>query len=171
MDTNFRINRSWIKTVILGMLTLGIYPLVMYHHITQEINFVCMKDGKKTMDFLLVTFIVAPITAGIGAVVWQHRICNRMGDELKRRAIDLEFSAKDFWKTCFWGMLLAVAAVIMTSIEASGAELGVLSIISFVLMIVASILVIIFESKFLKAMNALNEHYNSHEKMEPRPYY
>ena len=148
MDTNFRINRSWLKTVILGILTLGIYPLVMYHHITQEINFVCMKDGKKTMDFLLVTFIVSPLTLGIGQVVWQHRICNRMGDELKRRAIDLEFSAKDFWKTCFWGMLLSAAAVIMTSIEASGAELGVLSIISFVLMIVASILVIIFESKF-----------------------
>ena len=171
MDNNFKIDRSWIKTVLLGIITLGIYPLVMYHHITQEINFVCIKDGKKTMDYLLVTFIVAPITAGIGAVVWQHRICNRMGDELKRRAIDLEFSAKDFWKTCFWGMLLSVVAVIMTSIEASGAELGVLSIISFVLMIVASILVIIFESKFLKAMNALNEHYNSHEKTAPVQYY
>lgn len=171
MDNNFKIDRSWIKTVLLGIITLGIYPLVMYHHITQEINFVCIKDGKKTMDFLLLTFIVAPLTGGIGAVVWQHRICNRMGDELKRRAIDFQFSAKEFWKTCFWGMLLYVVAFAMMSTELEQDTAGLLTLVALALMVVASVLVIIFESKFLKTMNALNEHYNSHEKTAPVQYY
>ena len=96
-------NRGLIKLILLGLITFGIYPLVMYTKMTNELNLIATPhDGKKSMHYLLLTFIVAPITAGIAAIVWQHRICNRMGAELQRRGIAYKFSAGTFWG---WGVL------------------------------------------------------------------
>ena len=68
-------------------------------------------------------------------------------------------------------MLLYVVAFAMMSTELEQDTAGLLTLVALAFMIVASVLVIIFESKFLKAMNALNEHYNSHEKTAPVQYY
>ena len=42
------------------------------------------------------------VTLEIATIVWMHNICNRIGNELKRRQIDYSFSASDFW---LWGVL------------------------------------------------------------------
>ena len=57
------------------------------------------------MHFCLLYFLVAPITLGIGGIVWFHRISNRIGDELRRRNIDYRLSAADFW---LWNVLGAL---------------------------------------------------------------
>ncbi len=96
-------NRSWAKMFFLGILTCGIYPLVINSKISENINTIASRyDGKHTMHYCLLFFLIAPITLGIGALVWQHKISNRIGDELKRRNLGYEFSAKTFWG---WGIL------------------------------------------------------------------
>lgn len=96
-------NKGLLKTILLSLITLGIYELVVMSAISNEINIVASKyDGKKTMHFCLLFFLVAPITLGIGAIVWIHRISNRIGNEIKRRGISYNFSATDFW---LWGVL------------------------------------------------------------------
>lgn len=123
-------NRSFIKTLLLSMVTLGIYALVCYAHITDDVNLVCSRyDGKKSMNYYLLTFLAAPFTLGIAAIVWQHNICNRIGNELRRRQIDYSFSAKDFWLWNVLGSLILVGPFI-------------------------------FVHKFFKAVNLMNESFN-----------
>jgi hypothetical protein len=124
-------NRSLIKAILLSLITFGIYPLVMYTKMTNELNLIATPhDGKKSMHFLLLTFIIAPITCGIAAIVWQHRICNRMGAELQRRGIAYKFSAGTFWG---WGVL------------------GSLIVIG----------PLVFMHKYIKSQNLINADYNA----------
>ena len=122
--------RGLLKMILLGLITFGIYPLVVYSKISVEINLVASRyDGKHTMHFFLIYFIFSWLTLGIGTFVWFHRISNRMGDELKRRGIDYSFDASDFWIWEVLGSLIIVGPFI-------------------------------FVHKFLKAMNQINADYN-----------
>lgn len=101
--------RSLLKFILLGIITFGIYPIVMYSSVSEAINTVASRyDGKKTMHFCLLFFIIAPLTLGIGAIVWFHKISNRIGEECKRRGIPYKFGASDFW---IWNVLLAIIIV------------------------------------------------------------
>lgn len=123
-------DRGLFKTLIFGLLTLGIYPIVVYSRISSEINVVASRhDGKSTMHFCLIYFIFSWLTFGIASFVWCHRISNRMGAELRRRSISYSFDALDFW---LWGILGSCIVV--------GPY--------------------IYVHKFLKAMNLINADYN-----------
>ncbi len=100
-------NRSLLKTILLSLITFGIYPLVVMTTLTNDVNIVASRyDGKKSMHYCLLTFIVAPVTCGIAGIVWSHNISNRIGAELKRRGIAYDFSAKDYWLWNVLGSLL-----------------------------------------------------------------
>lgn len=107
--SQLKTDRGLVKTILLSILTLGIYSLVVDAHISEDINVVCSRyDGKKTMNFWLLTFIVGPLTCGIGYLVWRHKLNARMGAELKRRNIDYNFGAADYWLWCILGVLIIV---------------------------------------------------------------
>ncbi len=96
-------NKGLLKTILLGMITFGIYPLVVMSSVSNDINVVASRyDGKKTMHYCLLLFIVAPITFGIAGIVWYHKISDRIGNELKRRGVSYNFSAADYW---LWNVL------------------------------------------------------------------
>ena len=102
-------NKGLLKTILLSLITFGIYPLVVMSAVSNDINIVASRyDGKKTMHFCLLLFIVAPITFGIAGIVWYHRISNRIGNELSRRGIAYSFSATDFWLWNVLGSLIVV---------------------------------------------------------------
>lgn len=102
-------NRGLLKFILLSIITFGIYPLVFMSSISTNINIIASRyDGKKTMHYCLLTFIVAPITFGIAGLVWSHRISARIGAELQRRGIDYSFGAGTFWG---WGILGSLIAV------------------------------------------------------------
>jgi hypothetical protein len=95
--------RGLVKFILLSIITCGIYTIVFYSGISSDINVIASRyDGKKTMHFCLLCFVVGPITAGIAELVWFHRISNRIGNEAKRRNTGVDFAAKDFW---LWGVL------------------------------------------------------------------
>ena len=124
--------RGLLKIILLGFITFGIYPLVVYSKISEEINLIASPhDGKHTMHYCLIYFIFSWLTLGIAPFVWVHRICNRIGGEIKRRGLSYGFGAADFW---LWGIL------------------GSLIVVG----------PFIFVHKFLKAMNLLNADYNQH---------
>ena len=125
-----RTSRGLLKMVLLGLVTLGIYPLVVESHIGEELNLIASPhDGKRTMHFCLIYFIFSWLTLGIVFFVWYHRTSNRMGDELKRRGIDYSFSATDFWLWDILGSLIIIGPFI-------------------------------YVAKRMKAMNLINEDYN-----------
>ncbi len=102
-------NRGLGKFILLSIITLGIYAIVFYYGISEDINLIASKyDGRKTMNYALLIFVVAPLTLGIGAIVWEHNLSNRMGAELARRRIVYDFSERDYW---LWNVLGALILV------------------------------------------------------------
>lgn len=101
--------RSLAKFILLSIVTLGIYSIVYYSSISNDINIAASRyDGKKTMHYCLLLFLVGPITLGIATIVWFHKISDRIGSELRRRNIDYNFGASDFW---LWNVLGAIIIV------------------------------------------------------------
>ncbi|MCR4614238.1 MAG: DUF4234 domain-containing protein [Bacteroidaceae bacterium] len=102
-------HRGLLKWIFLGLITFGIYNLVILTKMSGEINTVASRhDGKSTMNYCLLVFIVAGLTLGIGMIVWWHRICNRLGNELERRGIDYQISAKTWWGWNVLGTLIGI---------------------------------------------------------------
>lgn len=123
-------NKGLLKTILLSIITLGIYPLVVMSAVSTDINIVASRyDGKRTMHFCLLAFIVFPITMGIGGIVWYHRVSNRIGNELKRRGVAYNFSAADYWLWSVLGSLIAIGPLV-------------------------------YMHKLFKAVNLMNAHYN-----------
>lgn len=101
--------RGLLKFILLGIITLGIYPLVFYSGISEDINLIASRyDGRKTMHFCLLFFLVGPITLGIADLVWFHNISSRMGNELSRRGIAYSFGAVDYWLWNIVGSLIII---------------------------------------------------------------
>ena len=106
-------NKGLLKTILLSLITFGIYLLVVMSSVSDDINIVASRhDGKKTMHFCLLTFVFVPITFGIAGIVWFHKISNRIGAELKRRGVAYSFSAADYWLWNVLGKLIVVGPFI-----------------------------------------------------------
>ena len=106
-------NRGWLKTILLSLITFGIYGLVVYSGISSDINTIASRyDGKKTMHYCLLFFLVGPITCGIGSIVWAHKISARIGAELSRRGISYSFGAGSYWGWNVLGSLIGVGPFI-----------------------------------------------------------
>ena len=106
-------NRGMLKTLLLGILTFGIYPLIVFSGISSDINLIASRyDGKKTMHYCLLFFLVGPITLEIASLVWYHRISARIGNELSRRGIEYSFGAGSFWGWNVLGALIIVGPFI-----------------------------------------------------------
>ena len=102
-------NRGLLKFILLSLITFGIYGIVLFSSISTDINIIAGRyDGKKTMHYCLLVFLVGWLTVGIAFFVWYHRISARIGGELKRRGIYYRFGAGTYW---LWGVLGTLIAV------------------------------------------------------------
>ena len=102
-------NRGLLKYILLSIITFGIYGLVVMSKVSTDINIIATRyDGRKTMHFLLITFIFAGLTFGIAPLVWYHRLSDRIGNELIRRQIGYSFSAASFWLWNILGSLIII---------------------------------------------------------------
>ena len=106
-------NRSLLKFILLSLITFGIYGLVVMSSVSTDINTIASRyDGKKTMHYCLVVFIFSWLTLGIVPLVWNHKISNRIGNELTRRGISYNFDASTFWLWNVLGSLILVGPFI-----------------------------------------------------------
>ena len=104
--------RGLLKMFFLGLITGGIYNMVIMSRISEEMNMVASRhDGQRTQHYMWVSMLTA-LTLGIYAFVWIHGLCNRMGGELKRRGIHYKFSAASFWLWNILGSLIIVGPFI-----------------------------------------------------------
>ena len=106
-------NRGLLKTILLGLITFGIYPIVVMSGISTDINLVAGRyDGKKTMHYCLVLFIFSWLTFGIVPLVWFHKLSARIGNELMRRRIPYSFGAGSYWGWAILGALIWVGPLV-----------------------------------------------------------
>lgn len=102
-------NRGLLKMILLGIITFGIYPIVVYSQISEEINVLASPhDGKHTMHYCLIFFLFSWLTLNIATLVWWHRISGRIGQELRRRNLQYSFGASDFWLWNILGLLIVI---------------------------------------------------------------
>ncbi len=106
-------NRGLLKTIILSALTFGIYALYIMSRVSTDINTIATRyDGRTTMHYLVMAFLVTPLTFGIAPLVWSHRLYNRIGCELIRRRISYPISAVTFWGWNTLGLLIGIGPLV-----------------------------------------------------------
>ena len=150
------------KMILLSILTLGIYPLVIWCKISMEINVVASRyDGEWTMHYLCMG-LLAPITLMIYPFVWIHGLCNRTGDELVRRKISYKFTAATFW---LWNLLYpllgaGITVALFFLLPTLNLSLLIVYIASAATGVLSFIGPFVYLHKHMKAMNLLNADYN-----------
>lgn len=155
------VKRSLVKMIFLSIVTLGIYPMVIWSRLTGEVNLVASRyDGQRSMPFFGMVML-APLTLGIHSLVWMNKLCYRIGSELQRRGIGYSFGAKDFW---LWSFLLgglgSICAGVCSVIAATGSDAYVVLWILIAVTLMTLIGPMVFTAKLMNAMNRLNEDYN-----------
>ena len=156
------VKRKLWKMIVFGILTLGIYPMVIWSRLTTEVNLVASRhDGERSMPFFGM-LILAPLTLGIHSLVWIHKLCRRISGQLQSRFIDYPFGVKDFW---IWAFLMSILSGICfgvcTALAVSGFDVLVILWVLLVVGIFTLVGPFIFTAKLMRAMNRLNEDYNS----------
>jgi hypothetical protein len=102
-------SRGLLKFLLLSFITCGIYSIVYFSVISTDINIISSRyDGRKTMHYCLLMFLIGPITCGIAYFVWFHNLSNRVGNELRRRGVPYDFSAGTFWLWYILGSFIII---------------------------------------------------------------
>ena len=102
-------NRGAAKAIFLTIITFGIYGLVLFTKMGDELNITATKyDGNRTMNYCLLFFVVGPLTLEIGTLVWFCKFSTRIGNELRRRNINYSFGQNDFWLWNVLGILIVI---------------------------------------------------------------
>ena len=76
-------NRGFWLTLLLSIVTLGIYGYYLIYAFARETNIACKDDNKKTTGLLLFILLSA-ITFGIYGIVWYCMWINRCNEYLRR---------------------------------------------------------------------------------------
>ena len=76
-------HRGFWLTLLLSIITLGIYGWYLIYAFAKETNIACKEDNKKTTGLLLY-IILTLVTFGIYAIVWQCMWINRCNEYLRR---------------------------------------------------------------------------------------
>lgn len=92
-----RTKRSLLKYILLGIITFGIYDIWQMSEVGETLNLIASRrDGKRTMHYCLMFFLIGGLTLGIGWLVWYHRLSARIGDEQQARGMTPTVTAATF---------------------------------------------------------------------------
>lgn len=112
-QSSLRTKRSLLKYVLLGLVTLGIYDIWQMSEVGETLNLIATRrDGKRTMHYCLVFFLVGWLTLGIGWLVWYHKLSGRIGDEQAARGLPVTVTAATYWLWNILGSLIIVGPFI-----------------------------------------------------------
>ncbi len=87
--TNAVRERSFITYILLSIITFGIYPIVYWTKVSNEVNILCEGDGKKTMKYVY-AWLLNFVTFGIFGIIWEYQLAKRLRDNAAR--YNLNFS-------------------------------------------------------------------------------
>ena len=80
---------SFVKIIILSIVTFGIYGLYWIYKVARDVNKICAGDGQSTAG-LLKLFLLSLITFGIYSLVWQFKLGDRLQDNGTKYGITIK---------------------------------------------------------------------------------
>ena len=92
-------NRSLVKCIFLGIITLGIYDLVVTVRMGSDLNRIQKQlgiPGKKVMNYIGACFL-SLITLGIPLIIWSIRVPNRVYLYANKTQVEKKGSCKAFF--------------------------------------------------------------------------
>lgn len=96
-------NRGFWLTLLLSIVTLGIYPLYLVHAFAKETNIACKDDGRNTPG-LLVYFLLSIITLNIYSIVWWCKWIGRCNMYLVKNNKPEGLQVSTYLLTIFFGI-------------------------------------------------------------------
>ena len=76
-------NRGFWLSLLLTIVTIGIYQLYLIYAFARETNIACKDDNKKTTGLFLF-ILLSLVTLGIYAIVWECMWINRCNEYLRK---------------------------------------------------------------------------------------
>ena len=108
-----RTKRSLLKDILLGIIPFGIYDIWQMSEVGETLNLIASRrDGKRTMHYCLMFFLIGGLTLGIGWLVWYHRLSARIGDEQQARGMTPTVTAATFWLWDVLGIFIIVGPLV-----------------------------------------------------------
>ena len=105
--------RSLGSFVALNIITGGIYGLITFCAMGEEIERVCEGDGRKQMQYIF-AWLIGLVTLGIYPVVWIYTAMNRLQDNAYRYGYSVrpQYSGSSFLLWYFLGSFIVVGPII-----------------------------------------------------------
>lgn len=104
-------NRNIFLFIFLGLVTGGIYWIVAFCIMSNEVNKICDGDGKNTMFYLWV-WLLGIVTLGIYPLVWFYKTMERLKDNGYRYQIEVKHSGSEFLLWFLLGSFIAVGPIV-----------------------------------------------------------
>lgn len=98
--------RSLAKLILLSPLTLGLYPLIFWWTFVDDMNEICVCDGKASPHFLIVILLSVP-TLGVYPLVWFYRQQTRLKNIAPFYGIPIKERGSSVVFYCFGGCLVS----------------------------------------------------------------
>ncbi|MBO7276569.1 MAG: DUF4234 domain-containing protein [Bacteroidales bacterium] len=163
---NLKTDRNIWKFILYSILTIGIYPIVVFSQISNELN-KNLNDNKKIMEFwkiFLIALSISIILISIGQtngfigmiptlliLGWHEKVYRKIKKELSRRFIEIP-TLFNIWILAF-PFILGPLVVIISLFAPS-------FILIYILYITAIVSPFIYCAGLLEAMNRLNSNIN-----------
>lgn len=95
-------NRNFWLSLLLSIVTLGIYPLYLVYAFANETNIACKDDGKSTSG-LIVFILLSIITLNIYSIIWWCKWINRCNFYLSKNGKPEGLQISTYLLTLFFG--------------------------------------------------------------------
>ena len=96
-------DRSFLKLLLLSIITLGIYEFWHLHHWTKDINTLCKDDGKNNEGVLLYILFTL-LTCGLFPIFWWFKAADRLARAAVRESVSVDISGGKVLGFCILGM-------------------------------------------------------------------
>lgn len=103
--------RNLFLFIFLGVITVGIYWIVAFCIMGNEINDICDGDDKHTM-FYLWAWLLGLITFGIFPLIWFYKAMERLKDNGYRYQINVKHSGGEFILWFLLGSFIVVGPIV-----------------------------------------------------------
>ncbi len=82
-------DRGLVSTILLSIITCGIYGYYFIYSVAQDVNVACSDDGEKTPG-LVAYILLSFITCGIYSWYWEYKLGNRLSANAHKYGVEVQ---------------------------------------------------------------------------------